>query len=846
MNQRMKPLSDHGDEVCYHCGLTAEEGKAIHQDGRMFCCQGCLGAFRLIHGLGLGAYYDRRTGVGTGLLMVEGSDSSVYDDPEFQKEMVRDLPGGDREVHLLLEGIHCAACVWLNEQVLRRIPGVLEAHVNFADFRATVRWHPETTTLGHLIDAIQRVGYKAHPYDPRRVEESHRRRDRTLLIRLGVAGFGAANVMFIAVALYAGTFQGMETRYQTFFHWVSLLIACPVVFYSGSVFFHGAWQGIRAGRLTMDFSIALGATITFLASVVATWGGPGAVYFDSVTIFIFVLLLGRTLESTARRKAAGTAERLIRFQPETVQVLREGVEQRLPLRQVRVDDEVVIRPGERIAVDGWILRGRTTVDESMLTGEAEPVDKVPGSAVIGGTMNVDGGIHVRVRRVGGETTLARILHTVTVAQSSRNLVHPLADRVAAWLVGGVVLLSLVTFIFWWQRDPEQALPNAVALLIITCPCALGLATPAAMLVACGNAARKGMLIRDPGTLERLARIQQVVLDKTGVVTEGKPRLTISLPATENGIDHRTLLTRVAAVERYSEHPLGQAVMRAFAEQAWDGLPEADNPRIEPGLGLLARVDGGMTRVGRPEFAFATQDQRNGAEVFITQDQGDTIEIPMADSGQPVTWVACTVEGMLWGWLGFLDPVRADAKATVTFLKEQGLTVSLLSGDRQATVSWTADRVGIAAAVGGVLPEEKQQVIRALRQEGIRVAMVGDGVNDAPALALADVSLAVDRAADLSMATSDVILLDPGLSSVAHLFAMARQTLSIIRQNLFFSLAYNVVTIPLAVAGWVSPIVAAIAMPVSSLVVVANALRLRGKGSGYRGDGDTLAPRSFHG
>ncbi|MBF0107850.1 MAG: heavy metal translocating P-type ATPase [Magnetococcales bacterium] len=829
----MEPLSDHGDEACYHCGLTAGEGKAIHQDGRMFCCQGCLGAFRLIHGLGLGAYYDRRTGGGTGLLVGEGVDSAVYDDSEFQKEMVRDLPGGDREVHLLLEGIHCAACVWLNEQVLRRIPGVLEAHVNFADFRATVRWHPETTTLGHLIDAIQRVGYKAHPYDPRRVEESHRRRDRSLLIRLGVAGFGAANVMFIAVALYAGTFQGMETRYETFFHWVSLLIACPVVFYSGSVFFHGAWQGIRAGRLTMDFSIALGATVTFLASVVATWGGPGAVYFDSVTLFIFVLLLGRTLESTARRKAAGAAERLTRFQPETVQVLREGVEQRLPLRQVRVDDEVVIRPGERIAVDGWILRGRTTVDESMLTGEAEAVVKVPGSAVIGGTMNVDGGIHVRVRRVGGETTLARILQTVTAAQSSRTLVHPLADRVAAWLVGGVVFLSFVTFVYWWPRDPDQALPNAVALLIITCPCALGLATPAAMLVACGNAARGGMLIRDPGTLERLARIQQVVLDKTGVVTEGKPRLTRSLPATENGIDHRTLLRRVAAVERYSEHPLGQAVMRAFAEQELERLPEAENPRIEPGLGLLARVEGEMTRVGRPEFAFAG-------------DREDRIEIPVDDSGQPVTWVACTVEGTPWGWLGFLDPIRADAVATVRFLKEQGLIVSLLSGDRQASVSWTADRVGIAMAVGGVLPEEKQQVIRALRQEGIRVAMVGDGVNDAPALALADVSLAVDRAADLSRATSDVILLDPGLSSVAHLFAMARQTLRIIRQNLFFSLAYNVVTIPLAVAGWVSPIVAAIAMPVSSLVVVANALRLRGKGSGDGGDGGIFSPGSFHG
>ncbi|MBF0147352.1 MAG: heavy metal translocating P-type ATPase [Magnetococcales bacterium] len=808
-------MPDPGRDICYHCGLTFAPVGGLRQDDKIFCCQGCLGAFRLIHGLGLADYYDRRDQGVSGLLVDETPDAEVYDHPEFEQEMVREVAGGLKEACLLLEGIHCAACVWLNEQILRRVPGVVEATVNFADFRATVRWDPQQTSLARLIQSLRRVGYRAHPYDPKRVEQVHRQRDRELLVRLGVAGFGAANIMFIAVALYAGTFQGMETHYRTFFHWVSLVIACPVVFYSGSVFFHGAWRGIRAGRLTMDASIALGMTVTFAASVVATLGGPGQVYFDSVTIFVFVLLLGRYLESAARGKAAGAAERLTRFQPDTAQVVRDGVEQRLPLREVRVDDEVVVRPGERIAVDGWVIHGTTSVDESMLTGEANPVLKIPGSAVVGGSLNVDGALHVRVRRVGGETTLARILAAVTAAQGGRGVVHGLADRVAAWFVGVVVLLAVVTFGVWWQWNPAQALPNAVALLIITCPCALGLATPAAMLVACGNAARSGILVRDPASLERLSRVERVVLDKTGVVTEGMPYLVRTLPAVDQGIDHRALLTRAAAVERYSEHPLGRAVVRAFAEQQWGLLPVAERVVNQPGLGLSARVGGEETRVGRPEFVL---DRAPGSALP---------PVPvLEETGQPLTWIACAVAGTFWGWLGFVDRIKTDAPMTVARLKDWGLTVSLLSGDRPETVAWTAERIGADAAIGGVLPEGKSQVIRTLKGEGVRVAMVGDGLNDAPALALADVSMAVERAADLSVETSDVVLLNPGLGSVAFVYALSRATMRVIRQNLFFSLAYNALTIPLAMAGLVSPIVAAIAMPVSSLVVVANALRLR--------------------
>ncbi|HAT49086.1 MAG: heavy metal translocating P-type ATPase [Nitrospirae bacterium] len=811
----MVSLEKNPTNVCYHCGLTADTQPIHSQDGKLFCCQGCLGAFRLIHGFGLASYYDRRSQGIVGMVVDAEKEKEVnaYDDPEFQKERVRDLPGGIKEAHLLLDGIHCAACVWLNEQILRRVPGVVDAQVNFANFRAIVRWDPEQTSLSQLILALGRVGYKAYPYDQAKVEQVNRNRDRALLGRLGVAAFGAANIMFIAVALYAGTFQGMAPSYRSFFHWVSLIVAMPVFFYSGSLFFQGAWRGLKAGHLTMDFSISLGAAVTFTASVVATILGSEKVYFDSVTVFIFVLLLGRYLESIARSKAAGAAERLTGFQPDTAQVIRNGQEQRIVLSEVRVDDEVVVRPGERIAVDGWVIQGQTTVDESMLTGETVPVVKFPGSTVAGGTVNVDGAIHVRVRRIGAETTMARIIAAVVAAQSGRNVIHTLADRIAGWFVAAVTLLAGITFTLWWYWDPTQALDNAVSLLIITCPCALGLATPAAMLVACGVATRMGVLIRDPDSLERLTKVRQVVLDKTGVVTEGKPKVTQYVPAPTAGIDRRQLLTKAASVERYSEHPLGRAVVRAFEEEHWGPFPDATRVKNQPGLGLAAWIDGHEIRVGRIEFV-------------LGDNPDPAIFPPTFHTQQPTTWIACAEDGRFLGWLGLEDCVKSDARETVQFLKEKGMIVTLLSGDQQAAVTWTAAHIGAHAAIGGVLPETKSHVIATMQADGTRVVMVGDGINDAPALALADVGMAVASASDLSVQSSDMIILNPGLTPVTFTFTLAWATMRVIRGNLLFSLGYNALTIPLAMAGLVNPIVAAIAMPISSLVVVANALRLQ--------------------
>ncbi|MEO5330599.1 MAG: heavy metal translocating P-type ATPase [Magnetococcus sp. YQC-5] len=797
--------------ACYHCGLEIPTIPAIVKDGRIFCCTGCWQAWQMIQEMGLNDYYNRREINTTGMQPKETDDAdlSPFNDPVYQSRLVQDIHGV-KEVCLILDGIHCAACVWLNEQVLRKLTGVEDVWINFATHRAKVRWNPDQVSLSEIIGRVRHIGYRAEPYDPTQREQQASRQDRIVLAKLGVAGFGAANVMFIAVALYAGYFQGMENNTKQFFHWVSLLLATPVILFSGSLFVQGAWRGLRAGHLTMDLPIALGAWVTYLFSVVVTVQGTGEIYFDSVTMFIFVLLTGRFLESIARGKAAGAMERLLNLEPRHAVVIREGEPVSVPVREVRVDEQVMIKPGERIPVDGTLLTGITSINESMLTGEPMPVTKGPGDELVCGTLNLEGAITLTATRVGEETTLARILRLVETAQSARPPIQSIADRMATRFVGVVLFLSAVTLGLWWWLDPTRALENTVAVLIITCPCALGLAAPSAMITAMGTAARMGILIKNGETIECLERVTFVAMDKTGVITQGRPMVEKLVPLHET--DEKKLLSYAAAVEQHSEHPVGRAIFRAYQARGWGSAHEVDEVRNVPGLGMEARLKGERVRVGRPEFVMEGSDQPE--------------QPPPKDLEYPATWAACSVEQKMLGWIALGDAPKPNAREVVAALQDLGLPVMLLSGDRQAVVEHIGLLTGVDRMVSDVLPAGKEGMIAQLQQTGEVVAMVGDGVNDAPALARADVAMVVAHAADLAVASSDVILLNRDFYSVVRVFLLARQTLRIIRQNYLFSICYNIVAIPLAMSGMVAPIVAAIAMPLSSLIVVGNALRLR--------------------
>ncbi len=816
--------------TCYHCGLSFESERGFSllegETERLFCCAGCQGAYRLIHDSGLEAFYQQRQPSTAGASGVEeGTPATIAEEPDadrlalfesetLQKRFVREVEGADgrvlKEVNLLLAGIHCAACVWLNEQMLERMEGVERARVNFSTHRARVIWDPQRTALSKIIATVRRLGYRAHPYDPETVETVHRQRDRGLMVRLAVAGFGAGNIMLIAIALYAGYFQGMADHHRQFFHWVSLVLATPVVFYSGGTFFHGAWNGLRLGRLNMDFPIALGALVTYGYSVFVTLRGRGEVYFDSVSLFLFVLLVGRYLESAARRRAAGATERLLRLEPDSATVLRDGEEVRVPVGMVRIGDRLVLRPGERVAVDGRVLEGGGSVDESMLTGESLPVTKTVGDRLSGGTLNVDGLLVMETTAIGADTALARIIRLVENAQSERPRIQTLAERVAAWFVAMVLILAAATFTYWLRIDAEQALENTVALLIITCPCALGLATPAAVTVAAGVAARMGILLKNSEVLERLAAVETVVFDKTGTLTRGRLQVSALYPAT--GVTETQLLTVVAALEAGSEHPIGLAIRQAARERGVTSLMSVEHFKNHPGSGVEGRLRGEMVHVGRLDFLRQRLD-------------GVSLEPPV-EKGPPATLVGCVSSGRLLGWIALSDPLKADARQAIDVLREMGVESRLLSGDRQAVAARVGAGVGVREPLGDMSPADKAEKIAALEARGTPVAMVGDGINDAPAFARATVSMAMKNAADVSVAVADVNLINPRLMVVERALHLSRQTVRVIRQNHLFSFGYNALVIPLAMAGLVHPIVAAVAMPLSSLTVIGNALRLR--------------------
>lgn len=799
---------------CFHCGLPIPTGITITDDKEeikknSFCCQGCLGAYRLIHSSGLGAYYERRED-GPLSCRPEPNESkrfSVYDGEVFQKRYVR-TKESSQEVSLLLQGIHCAACIWLNESVLRSLPGVVEANVNFATQRAVVQWHKDQIKLSEIVSSIRKIGYKAEPYDPESVESSHQKQNRDLLIRMAVAGFGAANIMFIAVALYAGHFQGIDQDFRNFLQWVSLFIATPVVFYAGWPFFSGAIRGLKSWQLTMDLPIALGAIVTYGASVFSTLRGNSEIYFDSVSMFLFILLTGRYLEKQARRKAAGATERLWNLAPRTATVYRDNKWQERPLQEVVVGDRLLVKPGEKIAADGTLLVGITAVDNSMLTGESMPITKGVGDQVMGGTLNVEGAFEMVAHCVGEEAAWGRIARLVEKAQAERPKIQILADHIAGWFVGIILLLAALTYLYWWQTKPEVALMYTVSLLIITCPCALGLATPAAVVVATGEAARLGIVLKGGSVLERLAAIDRLVLDKTGTVTEGRLQVVAIHPV--DGVDENELLTLVSMAEQGSEHPIGRALVEMAQSRDITSYQTVHQLTNFPGAGIKMVWKGGTLFVGRSGF-IAEQ----------------TIPLPPPPpTDQPVTWVACSYPDRLLGWIALTDRVKPDAHHTITQLHHLGLETILLSGDHPEVVKDTARQIGIREFYGEVSPEQKAQFIHQLEHSKHRVAMVGDGINDGPALARASVSMAMANGTDSASDIADIILLNGRLETILQAIDLSRRTLSIIHRNFFFSLMYNSIAAPLAMMGYIHPLVAAIAMPISSLVVIANALSLR--------------------
>jgi len=809
---------------CFHCGLPVPPGLDLRVEilghEEPMCCYGCQAVARAIVAAGHADYYRYRTGSApTGRELVPDfiEQTRVYDHPDVQKSFVRVEHGNLREAALIMEGITCAACIWLNERHIAQLPGVVEAQINYATHRAQIRWDESRIRLSEILQAIRAIGYSAHPYDPLQQQAALERERRTHLRRLGVAGVLGMQVMMFSVTLYVGAWSGMETDFRIFFRWIELGLTLPVLLYSAAPFLRGAWRDLRNASIGMDVPVSLGILVAFGGSLHATWTGRGEVYYDSVTMFIFFLLVSRYFEMMARRHGADMAERLNQALPAmaTRLVTDNGRETHevVPVAQLEPGNRVLVKPGEVIPADGRIEDGSSSVNEALLTGESTPLRKVAADEVIGGSINIESPLRLVVTRVGVETVLAQIMRLLERAQNEKPAITRLADRTAAWFVGGVLLLAGLVGLYWWQAAPESWLPVVVSVLVVTCPCALSLATPTAISAATGAMLSSGLLSARGNRLETLARCTHVVFDKTGTLTRGEPAVTAIHPL--SGLDRAEVLGIAAALESQSEHPLGKALAKATAGQP----PMVRDLTNHPGAGVSGNIDGTRYFIGNRDFiarhcAQAVEQEKGVGSHF----PATGITILLADADR------------IHARIVLHDETRSDARATVAALRQAGKQVILLSGDNLSSVREVANETGIESFCAGMKPQDKLERVQALQREGAIVAMVGDGINDAPVLAAADISIAMHNAAYISRASADMVLLSDQLGTLAEGLRIARQAMRIVRQNLAWALLYNLIALPAAALGYVAPWMAAVGMSSSSLLVVLNALRLtRGRG-----------------
>jgi len=781
--------------VCLHCGQEQGEGAAsaaLAADGAgPFCCSGCAAAYDLVRGLGLGRYYDRRSVDPAARPLRPDDDAPAIDySPHARLEV-----DGGQCLHLMVDGLQCAACVWLIETALGRQSGVVQARLNMTTRRLTLRWNPAETDANAVVGTVTQLGYRAVPFDPDRLGGAQAKTEKELLRAMAVAGFAMGNVMLLSVSVWAGYSQGMGTATRDLMHWISALICMPAIAYALRPFARSAFGALRRGRTNMDVPITIGVLLATGMSLFETMNSGLHAYFDGAVMLLFFLLIGRYLDQRARGRARSAAEQLLGLRANAVTILREdGTSAVVTPEQVSPGTVILVATGERVPVDGRVLDGVSDLDTALITGEAVPGSVRPGDQVFAGMLNLTAPLRLTVTAVGEGTLLAEIVRLMEVAEQGRAKYVAVADRVSRLYAPVVHVAALSTFAAWtlivgapWQ----VALMNAVAVLIITCPCALALAVPVVQVIASGRLMRQGTLLKNATALERLAVIDTVVFDKTGTLTEGRPTPQL------DGVDPEDLRLAVSLAGA-SRHPLARALASALP-----GVPVAVGVREIPGAGLEWDGADGVIRLGSRRFTGAPDDT--------------------LDAGGPELWLARP--GAAPRRIVFLDAPRLDAAAVVAALKARGLDIRLLSGDRRGAVAAVAERLGIADWRAEQTPADKTAALDELAGQGRRVLMVGDGLNDAPALAAASVSMSPSTAVDVSQTTADVVFQGRMLRPIVESVEVARRSGRLVKQNFAIALLYNLCAVPLAMAGLLTPLLAALAMSSSSLIVILNALRL---------------------
>ncbi len=798
---------------CFHCGEAIPDNLnllvEINNKAEAMCCYGCEAVARQLVEFGLTDYYRHRTNLPETpqeLVPEELKKLSVFDDPQVQSEFVSSDTEHNKEVKLIIEGISCPACTWLIESRLTKLHGIKQVSLNYSTQRCRVVWQEDEVTLSKILESISQLGYSALPYNHKQRELLYENERKSQLLRLGIAGLFGMQVMMIAIALYFGDASGIEDQYRIFFNWVSLLLTLPVLMFSGKPLFSGALRDLRNKRLGMDVPITLGLSIAFFGSLWSILQQNGHVYFDSIVMFIFFILGGRYLEFMSRKKSTAYLDKTTSILPPYATRINNNDEQEvIKLSKIAVSDHVLVKPGEVIPIDGVIYQGHSSVDESIVTGESLPIEKKVGSKVIGGSTNNESPLYIRVESIGERTLLSNIARIIDKASRNKPATILLANKIVSIFIAFVILIAFVVGFYWYSIDPAQWLTITISVLVVSCPCALSLATPTALSSAATALMQNGVALLNNDSIEKITKSNCFVFDKTGTLTKGKLKLE-HVKVFNEDFSEEKVLKIASALESASEHPLAKAICDASNN---DKPCEVTNIKNFPGQGISGFINETWF-IGTEPFVKANISENNFQE-------------NSSDLSLRKVYLANT--DAVIAILYFTDELRKESADLIIYLTEKKKKIILMSGDHHSIVKQLADTLGINEFEAPLRPENKHENINKLQKDGFHVCMIGDGINDAPAFAQSDVAIAMTEASDITKLNADMLLLNNNIGTLKTMLQIAGKTNRTVKINFAWALAYNLTALPFAILGYITPWMAALGMSLSSLIIVINASKI---------------------
>lgn len=795
---------------CDHCHLEYETSMLLPDTSfnppKFFCCKGCQGVFHLLHDEGLDTFYQKMGDATLSPPKAVMDDVNRFDLDGFISKYVKKNKEGLSEIALIIEGIHCSACIWLNEKVLSRQEGIVEVSISYTNHKAKIVWDESLIKLSKIIETIRSIGYNAYPYDPKSGEERATAQRREYYSKLLVGIFATMNVMWIAIAQYAGYFTGMQSNVKNILNFAEFVLATPTLFYTGSVYFKGAYYGVKHRYITMDFLVATGATLTYIFSLYAMFTHNAEVYFDSVTMIVTFVFAGKYLEVLTKKKAVDTLDAFGSSMPTEVTLIK-GTEKILTsVESVEIGEIIEVRAGDKVAIDGVITEGEGSFDLSRLNGESIPVLAQKGDKILSGSICLDSVIHYQATNTFSSSMFSKLVGLLEDAMNKKPKIEKIANQISGYFSRTILLLAFSTLLFWFYQSGsfEKGLIIAISVIVIACPCALSLATPVATIVGLGLAAKRGILFKEAGFLESMAKCNTLVLDKTGTLTKGKPE--VMQYTYIRTFDHSFLYALVNA----SNHPISQGIASFLAEE--------ETTLHVKSLERIKTVEAKGVRAVSEGYELL------GGNAKMMEEAG--IEVYLPEGFESLSHYFFAIDGMLVAIFGLKDALKEGAKENISALRALGLEIVMLSGDHATVTKEIAEAVGIDTYKAALFPHEKAAYIEALRHKGKRVVMAGDGINDTLALSQSEIAIAMGNGADVAVEVSDVVLTNDSMRSLYEAFVIARMSLRVVKENLFFSLFYNIVTVPLAMSGYVIPLFAALSMSLSSLVVVGNSMRIK--------------------